>query len=292
VDLWSGDEIWVPSVMAMWGLTDHSPAENFWHGMSTGYAIHTDPATALCSALCEVIERDIIEVLWAQMLPLPRLPAGCLSETGRRITEWCSAHFIDVALFDATSDIGVPCVYCVLVSGAHPYLRHVVGCSTGVTFAAAADKAILEAILLKKSLDSKRPHTKENPLEFTEITDGALYTGAPERASAFDFLLAQHREQRQVLRERLPDDPEQRLQSLLENLAGRGMQVIAVDRTPAEFRGLPLHVFCVIVPDLQPMVLASRGRYRGHGRLYSAPALMGYRSLPEVALNPWPQPFA
>jgi ribosomal protein S12 methylthiotransferase accessory factor len=292
VELSTGSSIWVPSVMTIWGLPDRVRAENFWHSLSTGYAVHTDPAAALCAAICEVVERDVVEVLWAQMLPVPHLHPSHFSADCRRILDWCSAHFIEANLFDVTSDLAVPSVYCLLRAEHHPRLRNFVGCSTGVSLAAAADKVLLETLIFRQSLDAAAPRSQEDMARSASLTDGTLYMAAPERSSAFDFLAGGHHDRPPAPATCLPTDPGDRLRLLIARLAWRDVQVIAVDRTTDDLSRAGLHAYCVLIPDLQPMVVAPRGRYRGHGRLYAAPALMGYRSLPEEELNPWPQPFA
>jgi ribosomal protein S12 methylthiotransferase accessory factor len=75
-------------------------------------------------------------------------------------------------------------------------------------------------------------------------------------------------------------------------LSGKGMQVLAVNCTTRELAAVGLTAVNVIIPDLQPMSLLPLAQYRAHPRLYSAPLLMGYPSLPEEELNPWPVPYA
>jgi ribosomal protein S12 methylthiotransferase accessory factor len=89
----------------------------------------------------------------------------------------------------------------------------------------------------------------------------------------------------------LPDDPADALAWLLDTLSRKGMQAIAVDRTPRELRAAGLTAVNVVIPDLQPMSLYPLSQCRAHPRLYQAPLLMGYPSHSEEDLNPWPQPF-
>jgi ribosomal protein S12 methylthiotransferase accessory factor len=293
VDLASGDHVWVPSMMVIYGLVDRTPAESFVHGISTGHAVHTDPHIALCSAICEVIERDIIEILWSQRLPLPPVAERYLSADGRQILDWCADHFIEAFTFDATSDLGVPTVYCLMRAEHDDVERVNVSCATGVTLTDAADKALRDA-LAKRGLGVGLRDTpvKTDFKEFTDVMDGARYMGLPEHASAFDFLLDGYADRRTREHAPLPDDPRDRLRHLIDTLVANGMQVIAVDRTTPELVRAGLTAVCVIVPDLLPMSLNPLARYRAHPRLYSAPVLMGYSAHPEEELNPWPQPFA
>lgn len=290
-DLLTSDELWVPAVMACFGLHRVTPAERFWYRISTGYAVHLDPVEALVRGLCEVIERDAIALTWLQRLPWPTVASSYSSDVVDRLLDWCEQHFLDAFLFDATTDLGVPTVYCLLVAPHDPELRQVVGCATGRTIAAAAESALLEAIRCRipRRYDTELP---DDFADFAAITDGARYMGRPEMAGEFAFLTDGARDRVASHRTPLPDAPADALAALLDILARAGMRAIAVDRTTRELSAVGLTSVCVIVPQLQPMTLVPLAQYRGHPRLFQAPSLMGYRSLIEEELNPWPQPFA
>jgi ribosomal protein S12 methylthiotransferase accessory factor len=294
IELASGVPMWVPSIMAVYGLRNRTPGERFWVSISTGYAVHTDPLVALCSAICEVAERDIVEILWQQQLPLPPVAAGELNASCRTMLRWAEDHFIRVVLFDATTDIGVPTAYCLLIAEHDAKARHMVSCATGVTLGEAAEKCVRDGISFRDHF-GEMPDLgtmKMDPRDFTTIADGALYMGLAEHASAFDFLVDGYEDRVPQERSALPRDPADRLHLLIGTAAAKGMQVVAVDRTTSELAAAGLTAVCVIIPDLQPMTLKPLIRFRAHPRLYSAPVLMGYRALPEAELNPWPQPFA
>lgn len=294
IELASGVPMWVPSIMAVYGLRNRRPGERFWVGISTGYAVHTDPVIALCSAICEVSERDIIEILWQQRLPLPPVAARELNASGRTMLRWAEDHFIRVVLFDATTDMGVPTAYCLLIAEHDAKARHMVSCATGVTLSEAAEKCVRDGLSFRDHFGGMPDSgtMKMDPRDFTTIADGARYMGLADHASAFDFLVDGYEDRVPQERPVLPQNPEDRLHSLINTVADKGMQVIAVDRTTSELAAAGLTAVCVVIPDLQPMTLQPLVRFRAHPRLYSAPILMGYRALTEAELNPWPQPFA
>lgn len=138
----------------------------------------------------------------------------------------------------------------------------------------------------------------DSPADFRAMEDGARYMGAADRAPAFAFLLDQAGTGagRPALAEAPPDAlpaaPGLALRRLVSGLAAAGMRAVVVDRTPDELAGAGLTAVNVIVPDLQPLSLHPRAQFKGHPRLYEAPARMGYRVLAQEELNPWPQPFA
>jgi ribosomal protein S12 methylthiotransferase accessory factor len=296
VDLVSGEPTWVPSAMAVYGLRHRTPGEQFCVSIPTGYAVHTDPWVALCSAVCEVFERDSVEIVWQQRLPLPPVAAHEISDNCKMLLRWAEDHFLRVLLFDATTDMGVPTVYCLVIAENDLQVRQQASCATGISLAAAAEKCVLDACAFRDRFGSPPPpetiKIKTDPRTFTSITDGARYMELAEHASAFEFLVDGYADRVPLERPALPLNPEHRLCALIDIVRDHGLQAIAVDRTTSELAAVGLTAVCVVIPDLQPMTLQPLTRFRAHPRLYSAPALMGYRVLPEAELNPWPQPFA
>lgn len=289
-DLASAEELWLPAVMTYFGMRDLVPAERFWYQISTGYAVHTDPAEAMVRAICEVAERDIVSVLWLQHLPLPPLSTGQLTDGGRYLLRWAEEHFIQAHVFDATTDLGVPTAYCLVIAEHDEVVGQTVGGGSGRSTGAAAEKAIVEA-LAGRLLLSRREPPPEKFEQFLSVDDGARYMAAPQRRDAFGFLLEGAAHPPSAGTAELPDDPDAALSHLITVLDDAGMQVIAVDRTTRELAEAGLTAVAAMIPDLQPMTLHPLTQFRGHPRLYALPPRMGYRSLSEEELNPWPQPF-
>jgi ribosomal protein S12 methylthiotransferase accessory factor len=300
VELVSRSEILVPAVMACYQLQDVRPEEKFWPRISTGFAAHTDLTEALVRGICEVAERDAVALLWHHRLELPEYSpavhshregsAATLEEVGY-LLDWCSRHWIETYLLDATTDIGLPTVYCLQVAEHDDLAHHVVGCATTRDLLTAAKKALLEAVFCRKLIAS-RGRCPESPLTFASPIDGGRYMAARERGGAFRFL--KHRRQptsANPAASELPADPAAALNRLIGIFADKGMQVIAVERTTRELADAGLAAVSVLIPDLQPLSVLPFAQFRGHGRLHTAPAEMGFTPLPEEKMNPWPQPF-
>jgi ribosomal protein S12 methylthiotransferase accessory factor len=115
---------------------------------------------------------------------------------------------------------------------------------------------------------------------------------APDRAPAFSFLVDGARRRIAPGRETMPEGSREFLDQLIATLSGKDMQVLVIDRTTRELAAVGLTAVNVVIPDLQPMSLLPLAQYRAHPRLYSAPVIMGYPSLTEQELNPWPVPYA
>jgi ribosomal protein S12 methylthiotransferase accessory factor len=294
-ELTTGEHIWIPAIMASYALGDVRDSERFWYRLSTGCAAHTDPAEAVVRGILEVIERDAIAMLWLQRLGPPRIStAAKISEAVDYLVEWSSRHFIETFLFDATTDLDVPTVYCLQISAYDPIARQVVGCSSARSLSEAAEKAIKETISSRGLISSSENRPITSYADFKNIEDGARYMGVRERGHAFDFLIKQEaaRIGNWDDRTQLPKSSDDALDWLVARLAKKRIRVFVVDQTPRELGDVGLTAVRVVIPDLLPMTLHPLAQYRGHKRLYEAPLLMGQISHDEENLNPWPQPFA
>jgi ribosomal protein S12 methylthiotransferase accessory factor len=290
-DLASGDPIWVPATMSCYWLRDMVAAERFAPRISTGYAVHLDPAEAVLNGIFEVIERDAASLLWQQMLPVPLVGPEVTSPLLDTLTDWARRHFIRAYLFDATTDLGVPTVYCVLVAEHSTVLRTVVSAGVARTLTEAAERALLETIVVRDVFRTGRFTPPASIDEVVAHGDGSWFMAAAQRADAFDFLLRDAARRPPVPRAGLPADARSALIALAEIFRRRDIPVAVVDRTPAELARVGLTGVSVSIPDLLPVSGSPFARFRAQPRLYEAPARMGFRAHGEKELNPWPQPF-
>jgi ribosomal protein S12 methylthiotransferase accessory factor len=281
---------WIPAVLVYMHFSAHG-AESITNPISTGAAAHYDPLRAICGALCEVIERDAISLIWLQRLALPRLELDVVGPQLQRFLDLCADRDVRVELFDATTDLGIPTVYAVSVAPAHPTCRTVVACATGLDPQVAAAKAISETVSVRIALQGDE--APDDVHDFTGVSDGAIYMAAPERAAAFDFLM------NSPARRRLSDmpvlsggDPAADLRLVLDRLDACGLDSFLVDLTPDEALRAGMTVVRAVIPGLLPLSFTYRSRFLGSPRLYEAPLRMGHPSRPEAELNTWPQPFA
>lgn len=291
VDLATGAPVWVPAIMGCSGLRGQDPVEAFTVPVSTGNSVHTDPAEAVVAGLCEVIERDAAALTWLLALPLPRLSEADRSSRLEALVEWQRRRFVAVHLFDATLDLGVPTVLCVLASDHDPVAARLIGAGTARTLAAAAEKALIEATGLRAVLHAATGPIPSGPEKFHRLEHGARYMGLREHASAFDFLLEPGpRTPRRSAG--LPLDPAAALTALAARVDAAGMRAVAVDRTTDELAGVGLTAVCVVVPDLQPFSPHPLAQFAAHPRLARVAAHLGQSARTEEELNPWPHPLA
>ncbi|GAA2707309.1 YcaO-like family protein [Actinoplanes palleronii] len=291
LDLATGTPSWVPASLVFMHFSAHD-GERITNPISTGAATHPDPAVAVRGALCEVIERDAISLTWLHELPLPRIELDTVGPELQRYLDLCAGRDVEIQLYDATTDLGIPTVYGVSIARNHPTCRTVVSCATSLDPQTAAAKAICETVSVRIALRGAQAPS-EDVRTFTGVSDGAAYMAMPERAAAFDFLLTS------PARRRLSEmpvlstgDATADLRLVLDRLAERDMAAYLIDLSTDEAIRAGMTVVRAVVPGLQPLCFNYRARYLGSPRLYRAPVAMGYPSRTEASLNAWPQPFA
>ncbi|MPZ50654.1 MAG: hypothetical protein GEU75_15380 [Dehalococcoidia bacterium] len=264
-------ERYVPAIMTHLYMSARE-GERFWAPISTGVAAHTDLATALVSAICEVIERDAIALTWLARLQLPRI------ELDDALPEALAANYarlrrslVHQIFFDATTDLGIPTVYALQLVDGHPRMAQYVNCATDFNPAAACAKTIREAAPARVVLQLDRD-LPESVADFASLHEGAVYHGRSGHSDAFAFLLeSDARRSLTAMEIDAPVDAQGRLRLLLERLRALDMEVIAVDLTTDEVRVAGLWVVRVVIPDLMPMTPLHRARYLGPPTTLSLP---------------------
>jgi ribosomal protein S12 methylthiotransferase accessory factor len=290
LDLCSCRELWVPASMVFLQTGPEPGSRPVSLSISTGCAVHFNLEVAVLRGLYEVIERDAIALTWLQRLPLPHLDDSVLDDS---VTEWIELsrrQFIRTLMYDATTDVGVPVVYCLQLADYSAQAAQVVGCACGLDVTEAARHALVEAITVRQSIAgwTDLPDDFE---AFTRVMDGAAFMGSPARRDAFDFLTGADRAT-SIPAAFTPESHVPPLEAMLGRLRALGMHLIVVNITTAELWRAGLVAVRVIVPEMQPLSLRPLWQYRGHPRLYQAPRQMGLPSCVERDLNQWPQPFA
>lgn len=284
--------VWIPAIMVYHYIPYQSIGERFWLPISTGCAAHSSYCEALVSGICEIIERDAISLTWLHRLPLPRIPLDSVPDHIGSILEQYHLSHVTPYLFDATTDLGIPTVYGLFQTPHNKRIATVVTCSADLDAYRAAAKALRECAPVRIALQLPR-EIPESVDQFIGVFHGAIYTGAPERKSAFDFLL-NSTDVRPL--SNLPNvpvaSPPEALRYLVRLLQGKGYEAYAVDLTTDEALRAGMKVVRVLIPGLQPLSFSTRARFLGHPRLYEAPGRYGYRACSQEGLNPYPQPFA
>ena len=179
--------VFVPAVQAYLGWVPESPAERYTHPVSTGCAAHLDPVAAVVNGILEVVERDAVALTWLQRLPLPRVMVGPqdLSQDPARYRRRGTSANVEVMLFDATTDLGIPVIYGLQIAEHDPTLAQIVAATCAVDPGWAVAKLHRELASLRIALRAwsrEAAPASERPIS---VMAGALAAGPPQRRPLF-----------------------------------------------------------------------------------------------------------
>ncbi|OLZ47261.1 YcaO-like family protein [Amycolatopsis keratiniphila] len=293
VRLRDGKPSWIPAqLIYLFYVADTE--ENIANPISTGCAVHSDPALSIVKGIVEVIERDATALTWHQRLPLPEIDVDIGDPELHELVAAYERHpYVDVRLFDATTDVGVPSIFAVRIDRRSTAVRHVAICASNLDPVQAAVNAFREVLSCHIAFLPRIDSTPERAEDCYRTMDGALFTAHADRSEAFEFLLSGTRKRPLSA---LPAPPAGTSAESLRWLSGRltavGTDAYVVDLTTDEAAAVGMTAVKAIVPGLQPMSFVRKAQFLAHPRLYTAPAAMGYPVRDEADLNPWPQPVA
>lgn len=289
-------EVLVPAIAVYLHMPYISDSERFIRGITTGAAVHSTLEKATLSGLLEVIERDAVSLVWLQRLQLPGVEFDIqdLSEEVSLHHSIAEASNLQMRLFDATTDFGVPVLYALQLSESDPVLSQVVGATCALSPEEALAKLYRELssirIALRGYINSYEGRVPD-PSKVS-VVGGAVHNATRTRRDVFKFLLENHKSSKNLLG--MPDLSQEKdpLTKIVNLLAGKGAEVLVVDITTDEARQVGMKVVKVLVPEAMPVSFVHNERFLATPRLYTAPACMGYPVHSEQDINPEHQPFA
>jgi ribosomal protein S12 methylthiotransferase accessory factor len=268
-------------------------AESFALPISTGVAVHTDVFEATSRAILEAVERDSIALTWylRRALPRIRIPRGYDGPHAERFESFGRSQ-IRQYLFDATTDLGIPVVYGVMLAPNHPTVATVVTAAADLDPRVACGKAMREAVSTRLAVISSPEHPAD-PDACMKLEHGAAYMGHRDRLDAFDFLLGSPlRVSIDALANHDSGDSQRNLQWLIARLRNQGMEAVVVELTTDELRAAGMRAVRVVIPQLMPMSYVSAVRFLAHPRLYQYAEKVTGKPFSADMVNPFPQPFA
>jgi len=254
-DLTSGEMCFVPFEMVHLDFTLPLPAGSgcFMPG-SNGLASGSSPAEAVLHGLCELIERDALTLFygmswqeqWHRRIDLESVP----DPTNRGLLKAFARADIDVAVWEITSDVGVPAYLCSILEHSRDPFRPVGlarGSGAHVDASAALSRALTEAAQSRltrivgtrddiQSVEFDRLRTED---KFEEARRQLAAPARPPRA----FQPSQSPPPRESL--------EEDIAWLRDLLAKAGMTEIVIVNLSRQ--GLPVAVFRTIVPGLEAL---------------------------------------
>jgi YcaO-like protein with predicted kinase domain len=159
-DLLGGDSVWLPYEMVQLNMTLPPPiGSGCFLGGSNGLASGNHLLEATSHAICEVVERDastMFSLLDAEVQVARGIDLTTIDDAGcRELVERYARAEVDVAVWDMTSDVGIPAFLCQIVDRSEDPLRALYACggmgchpTRGIALLRALTEAAQERVAL------------------------------------------------------------------------------------------------------------------------------------------------
>ncbi|WP_067620605.1 TOMM precursor leader peptide-binding protein [Alicyclobacillus acidiphilus] len=302
----------VPEQIAYYGPT--ADEKRFVMQTSNGCAIGGTVEEAALHGMFEVIERDGFLNMWYAKMPLPELMLGpqCPTKVSE-VFDYLTEKGFEVRLFRMSHDLAIPTICAVAVRDKDDYPKVVCGSACHINPYQAAYGALRElTVQVLNLLRAPEERRKEafsmflDPTKIRDILDHVAVAALPEAYSRWAFLLRRENQGRiRAIEDEYADaarqyqidsrDIRRILNSVFEDLHGRGFDVIVIDQTSVEVAYGGLHAVKALIPGMTPITFGyGFQRVRGLSRLFELPYRMGYaeKVLTEEDLNPDCHPFS
>lgn len=256
----------VPEILAYY----HAPGgltHRFVQESSNGCASGGSQAEAVYFGLMEVIERDAFLLAWFGRAPLTEIDASASRDPRTRaMIDRLAMYGYRARFFDTRVTFPVPVVTAVAerIDGGLGRLCFGAGASLDPEAALAAGlcEIATDAVNLRSRTLREESRLRAMAADFREVRvlhDHPLLYGLPEMARYADFLLRDGRRPLvtpdALARDSITpgDDMRDDVERCVAAVARAGFDVIVVDQTMPEQRGLGFHTAGVIVPGLLPI---------------------------------------
>lgn len=304
VSLLDGSRRLVPAARVFTPYHPPRATERIMQSSSTGAACHVDRDRAVLAGLYECIERDAVMIAWLNRLALPEIDSVTAAEPAvAALVDRFRRRGLTARLLDATTDLEIPTVVCVLAGPPETIPALAVGAATRRTAAAAAEKALIESAhtffwIRSRCRPDGLPAFRADYADITSLDLHSLLYGDPRMRANLDFLCGEVPAAVQEFKARARAAGESsrggthaELERCVDVLRRRGHDAIAVDVTPADVAEMGFVVTRVVVLDLHPLWGGHRVRCLGGRRLREVPPRLGYPARAEDELNTDPHPM-
>jgi ribosomal protein S12 methylthiotransferase accessory factor len=281
--------------------THRRPDPSFLYDTTNACAVGSCREEAILYAILENAERDAFLLTWHARIPAPAIDLTATEDRTLAITATAITHATgyDVAVFDTTTETGIPCVWAMATRPRPKPGELARFCAAGAHL--VPERAVFSALA---ELGSQLPNAVEryqtvpaltNPDEVRTIFDHAALYGDPQAAARFDFLgRGAQRALADIGRAPIANlDLRDDLIEVIGRYLAQGLDVIVVDQTSPEHRAAGLVAVKAIIPGSVPLTYGHRRRrLRGLPRLLSVAQRLGHTTRTWADLNVLPHPFA
>jgi ribosomal protein S12 methylthiotransferase accessory factor len=250
-DLSSQDTVYVPAQLV---YVEHPFKETFLRPrISTGAAAHETFEDASIAGIMENIERDSFMITYLTKREIPRVD---LEGELRDLETYFYRYKLEVAVYDTTTDLGIPSFMCLNIDRTNLGPAVSVGLSAGYDIQKTIKSAILESQKVREwvryeHINAGNPKIS-TPDDIKTILDRGYYWCSTDRISDLDFLLNSDKRIRQS---DIGGEGRVSLDQIVGNLKEKGVSSYVVDIAHKNMKDNDFSVVKVIQPELHPLYL-------------------------------------
>lgn len=280
-------KVLVPAFAVILGHNLHQPKRNWYFPQSScGLAVEKSYRKAVRNGLLELIERDAAMKAWLLKKPLPKIDLSGIKNSQLKflINKLSDENLkVDICI---SSILSIPSVIAILHSNktVAPFVSF--GLAAGPEIENAALKALLEAIMVRNTLEELKIVGKLKRIKkfssIKEFMDHVIYYANPLNKNKWSFLLSGSKHSLNEIKKMFDFNSGNKytINHLLGIFRSNKSEIIAVNLTNEVSKSLGLFATRVIVPDLLQMDYNYSARY-----LKIPGAHKNY------VLNPYPHPY-
>lgn len=299
-------DVFIPAQLVYVGYRYHLGEPLIQQQISTGAAAATSFEEALYSGICETVERDAFVITYFNKLSPPLINLETIDDVDfQKLLASFKRYNLELYVINTTTDIAIPSVMAIIVdrTGVGPAVH--VGNKTDLNFKKAIIGAVCECLKGRLSYRGKSFNTasllermeklKNFNLPIKNFEDRFLYWASVDSIPKIDFLLQGRKQDltSEDLNQFGGASSHEKLETVLNLLKSRGVDVYAADITPPQIREEGIWITKVVIPQLQPFFLKEEIKELSGKRLFEVPVILGYRDKPlsEKDINTIPHPF-
>jgi ribosomal protein S12 methylthiotransferase accessory factor len=293
-NLCTNEMVYLPAMMVFLPYEADDQEVLITQRISTGLACHCTLEEASISAICEVIERDAFSITWQTGLVRPKIKIESLDPLNRDLISRFEATGCSVTLVNITLDTGIPTSLAILHGKCPDSPALVFAAATDLNPAGAVRKSLEElahtwrlAFRLKNHSPPFSPGIAFENVENQE-DHVHLYCDHNNLQLAEFIYSAQEYIDLQELPNLSTQNPTLDLNTLVNHIDRVNHQVIIVELSTPDIKGLGLNVVRAVIPGFHPLFIGHRFRALGGTRLWNVPKTMG---IFETRENFSPHPF-
>ena len=276
VDILNNSEVFVPTQLLFLSGDFDGEFQIRRERISTGCAFgKCGESRALYSGFFEVIERDAIMGAYLMKRGLPKI--NNLPKEIKELVEYYNRYNLEVHIFDATSDLGIPTVMSLVLDNTGIGEAVNLGAKSGKNYFECIRGSLFEAIQPRRAarmayiLNPERLKFDESK-EINGMEERYAYWHPVERIGDIDFWLDSHLEADYNLLSR----KNMSLKESLDIIRSREFSVYVSDITLPKIKEKGFETLKVLIPELHPLYLAENAKalYSVHyGEIHDNPKL-------------------